>query len=168
MTRCRLFALFVFLFLFPALASSQTGLTSLRGTVTDPSGALVAGAEVSLDDPATGFHATHPTDPNGAYEFPQIPPGTYTVTVNTSGFGKQSKQAELLVSQPATINFVLSVQASTTTVEVSDSRADGKHDRCHDRKRGGRCDHSGVTHRGAKCPRPVEPATRRPLFGAQC
>jgi hypothetical protein len=120
MTRCRLFALFAFLFLLPALASSQTGLTSLRGTVTDPSGALVAGADVSLDDPTTGFHATHPTDANGAYEFPQIPPGKYTITANTSGFGKQTKQAELLVSQPATINFVLSVQASTTTVEVSD------------------------------------------------
>jgi len=120
MTRCRLFVLLVFLLLFPALASSQTGLTSLRGTVTDPSGAMVAGADVSLDDPATGFHASHPTDPNGTYEFPQIPPGKYTITVNTSGFGKQSKQAELLVSQPATINFVLSVQASTTTVEVSD------------------------------------------------
>jgi hypothetical protein len=74
-------------------------------------GRSVAGAEVSLDNTATGFHASHSTDASGAYEFPQISPGKYTITVTTAGFGRQSKQAELLVSQPATINFQLSVQA---------------------------------------------------------
>lgn len=104
----------------PFVVWSQTGLTSLRGTVTDPSGAVLASAEVSLENPATGLHASHLTDPNGGYEFPQIPPGKYTITVTKSGFGKQVKAAELLVSQPATINFVLSVQAIVETVEVSD------------------------------------------------
>lgn len=102
------------------LVYSQTGLTSLRGTVTDPSGALLAGAEVTLEQPTTGFHATRSTDQNGAYEFPQIPPGKYAITATKAGFGKQVKTAELLVSQPATINFALSVQAITETVEVSD------------------------------------------------
>jgi Carboxypeptidase regulatory-like domain len=109
------------LFLFVcSLTWSQTGLTSLRGTVTDPSGALLAGADVSLDNPSTGFHTSHSTDQTGAYEFPQIPPGKYTITAAKAGFGKQAKAAELLVSQPATINFSLSVQASTETVEVND------------------------------------------------
>jgi hypothetical protein len=92
----------------------------LRGTATDPSGAILASAEVSLENPATGLHASHLTDPNGGYEFPQIPPGKYTITVTKSGFGKQVKAAELLVSQPAAINFVLSVQAIVETFEVSD------------------------------------------------
>ena len=105
---------------FPLLIWSQTGLTSLRGTVTDPSGAMLAGAAVTLENPATGFHTAHSTDQNGAYEFPQIPPGKYTITVTKAGFGKQAKTAELLVSQPATINFALSVQAIAETVEVSD------------------------------------------------
>ncbi|MFZ1139323.1 MAG: carboxypeptidase-like regulatory domain-containing protein, partial [Candidatus Sulfotelmatobacter sp.] len=105
---------------FPILAWSQTGMTSLRGTVTDPSGALLAGAEVTIEESATGFHATHSTDPSGAYEFPQIPPGKYTITATKTGFGKLVKAAELLVSQPATINFSLSVQAINETVEVSD------------------------------------------------
>ena len=105
---------------FPLLSWSQTGLTSLRGTVTDPSGAMLAGAAVTLENPATGFHTAHSTDQNGAYEFPQIPPGKYTITVTKAGFGKQAKTAELLVSQPATINFALSVQAIAETVEVSD------------------------------------------------
>jgi hypothetical protein len=106
--------------LFPFLLRSQTGLTSLRGTVTDASGAVLAGASVSLDDPSTGFHAAYSTDQNGAYEFPQIPPGKYTITLTKPSFGKQIKAAELLVSQPATINFTLTVQAITETVEVSD------------------------------------------------
>ena len=105
---------------FPILAWSQTGMTSLRGTVTDPSGALLAGAEVTIEAPATGFHATHSTDPSGAYEFPQIPPGKYSITATKAGFGKLVKAAELLVSQPATLNFSLSVQAINETVEVSD------------------------------------------------
>ena len=108
------------LFGFPMLVWSQTGMTSLRGTVTDPSGALLAGAEVTLEESATGLHMTRNTDQSGAYEFPQIPPGRYTITTTKAGFGKQAKTAELLVSQPATINFALSVQAINETIEVSD------------------------------------------------
>src|SRR5215471_12705017 len=105
---------------FANLAWSQTGLTSLRGTVTDSSGALLAGSQISLDNPTTGFRASRNSDQSGAYEFPQIPPGRYTVTATRAGFGRQAKTAELLVSQPATIDFVLSVQAIEETVEVSD------------------------------------------------
>jgi hypothetical protein len=114
--------LFLSLGLVLSLANSvvgQTALTSLRGTVTDPSGAVAPGAQVDIEDTAGGFHATTKTDSNGAYEFPQIPPGRYAITVTMTGFAAQSKQAELLVSQPATINFTLSVQGSKIVVEVS-------------------------------------------------
>lgn len=98
---------------------AQTALTSLRGTVADSSGGAVAGAQVLLEDPATGLHKTQATDQNGAYEFAQIPPGRYKISVTSTGFGTQSKGAELLVNQPATINFELSVQSSSEIVEVS-------------------------------------------------
>lgn len=97
----------------------QTGLTSLRGTVSDPSGRIVPNAQVALDNQATGGHLTRTTDSDGEYSFIQIPPGRYTVAVQAPGFAVQSKQAELLVSQPATINFSLSVQQSKMVVEVS-------------------------------------------------
>ena len=113
-------AFWVLLFGCTVFAWPQTGLTSLRGTVTDPSGAVLAGVSVSLENPATGFHTAYTTDQNGAYEFPQIAPGRYTIAVTKAGFGKQVKAAELLVSQPATINFALSVQAVNETVDVSD------------------------------------------------
>jgi Carboxypeptidase regulatory-like domain len=120
MVRSKPFAFVLFCLAFPFLLWSQTGLTSLRGTITDPSGALLAGADVSLENSSTGFHVAASTDQNGTYEFPQIPPGKYTITATKGGFGKQTKSAELLVSQPATINFSLSVQGISQTVEVSD------------------------------------------------
>lgn len=105
-----------------ALASgvfAQTSTTSLRGTVLDPSGAVVPGAQITLNNEATGFQVAKVTNPNGEYNFLQIPPGKYTVTVNQSGFAPQTKVAELLVNQPATVNFTLSVNASAITVDVS-------------------------------------------------
>lgn len=102
------------------LGSAQTGLTSLRGTVTDPSAAVLASAEVTSENPTTGFRAIRNTDQTGGYEFPQLRPGKYTITVTKTGFGRQAKVAELLVSQPATINFTLAIQSSETVVEVSD------------------------------------------------
>jgi Carboxypeptidase regulatory-like domain len=107
------------LFAYAVSLQSQTALTSLRGTVIDPSGAAVPNAQVALDNKATGAHMTRATDSNGEYSFLQIPPGRYTVTATVAGFGTQTKEAELLVNQPATIDFALSVQASKTTVEVS-------------------------------------------------
>jgi hypothetical protein len=98
---------------------AQTALTSLRGTVTDSSGAAVANAQLVIENQASGFHASRATDSGGGYEFPQIPPGTYRITASAAGFGTQSKEAELLVNQPATISFALSVQASKEVVEVS-------------------------------------------------
>jgi hypothetical protein len=100
-------------------AWSQASFSSLRGTVTDSSGALVPGASVSIVNKATGSTTSQTANTSGEYLFAQVIPGTYVITVNGAGFASQSKQADLLVNQPATINFKLSVQAETTTVDVS-------------------------------------------------
>ncbi len=102
-----------------SLGWSQTSLTSLRGTVTDPSGAVVSNGEVSLENPSNGFKVSKVANAEGEYQFQQIVPGTYTITAKAVGFGEQSKKAELLVNQPATVNFHLSVQSASTTVDVS-------------------------------------------------
>jgi hypothetical protein len=102
-----------------ALAFSQIATTSLRGVIKDPTGALVPGARITLLDKATGKMLNAVSASNGFYELVQIPPATYTITVSASGFGDQSKIAELLVNQPATVDFMLTVQASTVTVDVS-------------------------------------------------
>ena len=102
-------------------AYGQTATTSLRGIVTDPSGALVPNAHIVLVDKSVGKTLTAQTNSAGQYQFPQIGPARYLISVEASGFAKQSKTAELLVDQPATINFILSLQTDTVTVDVSAS-----------------------------------------------
>jgi hypothetical protein len=104
-----------------SFAFGQSATTSLRGTVKDPSGALVPNATVTITDKSVDKTLTAVTNNEGAYEFPQIPPAHYLITVAAQGLGAQSKTAELLVNQPATIDFRLSIQASTVTVDVTAS-----------------------------------------------
>jgi len=102
-----------------ALLSAQTANTSLRGVVKDPNGALVPGAKIALTNKANGQATSAIANSAGEYFFTQVSPAKYTITVTASGFGDQSKTAELLVSQPATVDFTLTVQSSTVTVDVS-------------------------------------------------
>ena len=67
----------------------------------------------------TGASFDAVADSTGNFTFAQIPPAKYTIKVSASGFGDQTKTAELLVNQPATINFELTVQSTTETVDVS-------------------------------------------------
>src|SRR3954464_10232979 len=79
--------------------------TSLRGTVTDRSGAAVGGATVTLGSAERSFQRTTTATPEGAYEFTQLTPGTYLLTVDSNGFKKyQQKGIILLVNTPATAN----------------------------------------------------------------
>lgn len=109
--------------LVPFAAMAQTAVTSLHGTITDQSGAVVAGARVSIVNPETGAKAERVTDPNGAYDFEQIAPGKYNVQVEAAGFASQKQVGvELLVNTPMTVPFKLAVGAAAIqTVEVIDA-----------------------------------------------
>ncbi len=95
--------------------------TSLRGVVKDPSGALVPGATITLSDSSTGvtYHTT--TNSAGFYIFPVVAPAHYLITINSTGFATETRSAELLVNQPATIDFKMSVKAEAVTIDVSTS-----------------------------------------------
>ena len=107
----------------PAALLGQNATTSLRGVVKDPSGAVISGATITLHNEATGQTITASSAKTGEFQVAQIPPATYTVTVHAAGFGDQSKVAELLVSQPATINFGLTLQSSKEVIDVSATAA---------------------------------------------
>ncbi|HET9410116.1 MAG TPA: TonB-dependent receptor [Candidatus Sulfotelmatobacter sp.] len=106
--------------LFAILVSAQTATTSLRGTITDAKGAIVQGAAVTLTNPATGFTRTTKSGTDGVYQFVELPPATYTLTVAVPGFAtiKQDHVA-LLVNQPATLDEVMQVKAANEIIEVS-------------------------------------------------
>jgi len=101
------------------LTFAQNANTSLRGVIKDPNGALVPGAKVTLTNKANGQVLTAVANSAGEYSFVQVAPAKYSIVATASGFGDQTKTAELLVSQPATIDFALSVQSSMVTVDVS-------------------------------------------------
>ncbi|WP_158943213.1 carboxypeptidase-like regulatory domain-containing protein [Granulicella sp. S190] len=112
-------ALIVLLAVLTATAFAQNATTSLRGVVKDPSGAVMANATITLLDNATAQSFSTTSKSSGEYQLLQIPPAKYTISVSAAGFGNQTKVAELLVNQPATVNFVLSLQSSNEIVNVS-------------------------------------------------
>ncbi len=114
----RLFAIY-WMLCWAVVMVAQSSTSSLRGDVADSSGAAVAGALVALQNPATGFSTSRATDSTGAYRFLGVPAGTYTVSVTAKGFAAQFTVVELLVNQPATQTFSLSVEALETVVQVS-------------------------------------------------
>ena len=99
---------------------AQTSTTTLRGTVADPQSAVVSNATVTITDPATGYSRKVSTNDQGEYQFVQIPPGTYTLTVVAPGFAETKQEnLQLLVATPAQVNVRLEVQAQTTTIEIT-------------------------------------------------
>jgi hypothetical protein len=119
MRKYSFFALLV-LVLTTASAWAQSGTTSLHGTVTDKSGAALVGAKVTLSNAAQGFTRETNTSASGDYDFVALPPGTYSLTVEMSGFSKfEQTKLQLLVNTPMTSNVTLQIGAALTSVEVS-------------------------------------------------
>jgi hypothetical protein len=101
-------------------AWAQNGTTSLRGTVTDQNGASVAGALVTLESPSLGISVSMKTDKDGGYQFLEVRPTTYTVTVVSTGFATiRQTGLQLLVATPRTQDFKMEVASVTTTIEVT-------------------------------------------------
>jgi hypothetical protein len=94
----------------------------INGTVTDPSGASVAGAKVQLTSPATGLRREFETQSNGIYEFPSLPVGSYDISVSRSGFETYSlTKVDVLVGQVRTLDVKLALGRTTQAVEVTAS-----------------------------------------------
>ena len=117
---CGITRLLVFLLAASVVALAQSGTTSLRGTVTDPSSAAVSGAKVTLTNPERGFTRSVTSGAAGTYEFLQLQPGTYQLLVEMVGFRKaEQRHVELLVDTPATLNLKLEMGTATEVIEVS-------------------------------------------------
>ena len=100
--------------------SNGQATTSVRGTVTDPTGNAVAGANVVLANADSKTERSATTGDQGEYQFLLIPPGTYKLTVKAPGFrSHEQKDVVLLVNTPATANVQLKVGAATEVVTVT-------------------------------------------------
>jgi hypothetical protein len=112
---------FLFVWTSPTVWA-QSGTSSVQGTVTDSTGAVVPDSDVTLTNNATGVKISTKSDSAGSYSFPTVVPGPYTLEVTKSGFaGYQIRAFSVIVGQHETQNAKLSVASSATTVTVDAS-----------------------------------------------
>lgn len=94
--------------------------TQVSGVVTDPTGAVIPGAAIDLENVDTGLKRTTKSDAAGFYSFLQVMPGTYKLTASMSGFRTTTMpDVRLLVNNPATVNIRMEVGQITESVAVS-------------------------------------------------
>jgi len=107
------------LLVLPAGLSAQAVTGTILGTVKDPSGAVVASAQVTISNNNTGLVRSLASDTAGNYLVPFLPPGRYTVSAEAAGFKKVTlTNVEVQVDQKARVDFALEVGAVTETVNV--------------------------------------------------
>jgi hypothetical protein len=118
---CRAFYLTAFVMIalclvLPARAQ-QSATASLSGRVTDPSGAVIVGAQVVIEQSATGFRREITTNSEGIYVFTSVPAGEYAVTIKAANFPRSLKRIlTLRVGQSATFDGTLEVSGPTEEV----------------------------------------------------
>ena len=116
--RARIFLVFVLL--AAVSLSAQTFRGTILGTVTDPSGAVVSGATVMVKNTGTGLERSTQTSGDGSYSLPELPIGTYNVTVTQSGFQTfVAKGVTVDVATERRVDASLKTGEITTKVEVS-------------------------------------------------
>lgn len=107
------------LLLVPIAAQAQSDSSSLSGTITDPSGAVVPNARVTAHNEATGLERTTQTNSSGAYTITNLPSGNYTVRVEAQGFGTvEQKGTHLDPNIGSRFDTPLKPGESSTTVTV--------------------------------------------------
>jgi len=103
-----------------ATAWAQSFRGSIRGTVTDPSGAVIAGAKVTAKNIGTGLHREATTGPDGAYVLAELPAGEYTVTAESAPLSPAAQNIQVNVGLDTTANFDLTkVRQQTEQMTVT-------------------------------------------------
>ena len=111
------FALVLF---FSSAAFGQRDLGTITGTVTDAQGAAVPNAQITIIEDATGLSYDARSNESGTYSRPLLKAGTYTVTIEATGFQKsQQKNVIVQPSTPTPVNISLQVGNASQTVEVT-------------------------------------------------
>src|SRR5690242_12901246 len=113
--------LLFFLLSFTAVSFAQ-GLGSILGTVTDPSGAVLANAKITVTEIGTGLVRATTSDSQGYYVINSLKPAQYQVNIESSGFRTSKQEVTLLANQALTVNGALQLGAPTEVVEVTGSQ----------------------------------------------
>jgi hypothetical protein len=112
------------LILIPSLQSQSLGNAgTIEGTVTDPSGAVVAGAKVDIVNRITGYKRSATTDANGVVRFPNVPQNSYHLEVNAAGFNHSEQDVAVRSAVTIPVKIALTLAGSATTVVVESGSA---------------------------------------------
>ena len=118
---CQSVVLIIMLSAFIISGFAQSATATLSGTVSDEKGAVIAGASITVTNPATNFQKTSTTDSSGKFFFNQLPPALYLLKAENTGFSPtEVKNIELNVNDQRTINIELKVGNVGGTVQVTD------------------------------------------------
>src|SRR2546422_3426301 len=100
---------------------AQTTNATVGGTVSDASGALIPGVEITAMNTQTGIANTTLTNESGAYQFASLQSGSYKFTANLAGFQTRVSETDLGVSQQVRLNFTLQVAGGGTEIDVTET-----------------------------------------------
>ena len=120
LSRHRVFGLLVAILCLTTIITAQTESARITGTVTDPTGAAITGATVTITDLGTNRTLTAQTNDEGNYSVLSLQPGRYQITVTQSNFKTTKQEVTLEVAQNATLNFALEAGAVSETVTITD------------------------------------------------
>src|SRR3954453_20809932 len=90
---------------FTVTAQALGGAGTITGTITDPTGAVIAGSTVTLSNPATGFKVTAQSDASGDFRLREWPPQSYHVEVTSPGFASSSQDVTVRSAVPITLKI---------------------------------------------------------------
>jgi hypothetical protein len=110
--------LLVSLLTAPSAVFAQTETGRITGTVTDPSGSVVPGATITLTSTTTGAVRTTTSDAVGRYVIANVPAGTYTLTLELSGFAPQTSNVLVNVGAAVTLDSKLRLAGAAESVNV--------------------------------------------------
>jgi hypothetical protein len=108
----------------PVVAQSLGNAGTIGGTVVDPSGAAVAGAEVEIRNPVTGYAQKTTTDAGGAFRFVNVPPNPYHIEVKAAGFSAAEQDVTVRSAIPVSVSLTLKLAGEKSTVTVEAAGAD--------------------------------------------
>jgi hypothetical protein len=104
----------------PVVAGQNLGSAgSVTGTVTDPSGAVIRGATVTIYNPVSGFQRAESSDSSGRFSFPNVPFSSYHMTVIAKGFATHVEDVDVRSTVPISLTIKMELPSAVTTVTVT-------------------------------------------------
>src|SRR4051812_47095328 len=103
----------------PAPAQSLGSAGTVSGVVTDPNGAVVPNASVTIANPVTGYTRTANADADGSFRFGDVPPNNYHITVSAVGFDAAHQDLTVRQSVPINLKIPLTVGGTSETVTIT-------------------------------------------------